>query len=159
LSQRRGRKALRLNSGVSSHMKIDLNLASFILSVLGFGLGLLQSWSQLKKFSTKLTEASGNYALRKLAQQNERADFYIKYPSALIAQVVRSLFALLFLYGIKVLYIDPSIKACYASEPFLLIYRFAAAFAFAKVVADTVVICGQIRRRAAYHFFKDQGES
>ena len=135
-----------------------MELAGFIFSILGFALALLQSWSQLKAFSAKVATEAGTYAVKRLEAVNNRADFYIDFPSALISVYVRNIIALAAFWMTRSMLIE-SAKAHGVYDSFLpIVFKFALAFLFGKVVADSFVISTQIIRRAQERYFSSKRE-
>ena len=84
----------------------------------------------------------------------ERADFYIEYPSALLAQYIRSGFGLLMLWGYKVVFLDPGVFKDSFTDYSALVVKSLFIFLMAKILADTVTISSEIKDRAVYHFRK-----
>lgn len=142
---------------------VSLDVLGLIVGVLSFALGIYQSRRDFKKLSKKLGVAAGSYVKnssidgyvkRRVEAMFERADFYIEYPSALLAQYIRSGFGLLMLWGLKMIALDPALSKGLFTDYSALIIKSLFIFLMAKILADTVTISSEIKDRAVYHFRK-----
>lgn len=84
---------------------MDLGAWSFVLSCVGVLLGLISAYARISYFTKKAAKALGGKAETWLEQKNAEADFFIQYPSALIAFSLRNALALVLIVvlGIKLL--------------------------------------------------------
>jgi len=86
---------------------MDLNGWSFVLSVIGLALGFVSAYPQLRDGTTRVIRIGADGANRMLLRLNAQADFFIAYPSALIAYVAKSAFILGAIFLFTVIFLRP----------------------------------------------------
>jgi hypothetical protein len=89
---------------------MDLNLWSFVLSVVGLALGLVSAYPQLRNFAKRTLKISTEGLDRWMEHLYRQADFYIAYPSALIAYISQSVFILGILFWLGIALLAPDSK-------------------------------------------------
>ena len=128
---------------------MDLNTWSFILSVVGLILGFVSSYAHIKNFSLRALKAGGDAAERWLQRSDAQADFYISYPSALIAHIAYRSIMLLAILAAGLLVLKPgSGSPLPIPEWTSATLRLALAFSFGHVMASLTETVGNVTRRA-----------
>jgi hypothetical protein len=140
-----------------------------IVGLLGLALGVYQSRRDFRRLSKKIGKSVDGYARKHVSVDDyvrkrveamfERSDFYIQYPSALLSQYVRSIFAILVIWTVKEALVEPALKDGFFAQPIELAIKFFFIFFLAKITADTVSISSEIRERAIYHFRKERDQA
>lgn len=77
---------------------------NFFLALLGTLLGLISAYPTIKKFFAGLFRLTGERAKRWMEIEDERAELFLSYPSALVAYTIRALILVAVLWVIGDLY-------------------------------------------------------
>ena len=77
---------------------------NFFLALLGTLLGLISAYPTIKEFVVRLFRLTGERAKRWIKIEDERAELFLSYPSALVAYTVRALILVAALWVVGDLY-------------------------------------------------------
>jgi hypothetical protein len=128
---------------------MNLNQWSFVLSVLGLALGLISAYPQLRGGAKRVLKIGTDGAIRLLNRLYSQADFFIAFPSALVAYIAKSLFMLVAIFITALLFLRSDSPTHLSLPPWLqLILSLVITFAIGKIGGDLLNVLRIIVKRA-----------
>lgn len=132
---------------------MDLNIWSFVLSVMGLLLGFISAFAPLRTFSLRALKAGNESAERWMHRIEAQSDFYIEYPSALIAYIARSAILLIAIFGVAVLFLrTTSAVPLPIPEWGTVSLRFLVAMLFSNTMTGATMTVRQVLRRSKQRY-------
>ena len=127
---------------------MNLELWSFVLSVVGVVLGVISAFAQLKSVSLKALRATGDALLRSSERRNARSDFFLASPSALIAFITYRVLGAIFLFAAGTAVFQYKALVLDLPDSISLVVKFAMAGLCSNFLTSAFMVCWQVYRRA-----------
>lgn len=128
---------------------MDLNEWSFVLSIVGLVLGVVSAYPQLRGAARRALRFGADGANRLLSRLYAQADFYIAYPSALVAYIAKSTFILATVLWLSIQFLRPDSPTYLPFPSWLqLALSLGVTFTVGKIGGDLLNILRLVVHRA-----------